>query len=430
MSGSAKYADIGLFGVAIAAVEAARAIQAAQEEAERRRAVELERQRQFYAYQQGLVAYSEQVSQLFDQGRSAFTPAEELAAERQLAVGLETVRNSSDRGAVARAEMDLRALERDLRDRLARQKYEQQMAQTAEARQRLQAEIGGFDARLAALRDSGAGELDSAGRKAALDAVNACRAMLDNNDVARREALHAVARAALDQHVAAVHGLQAQQVAERQAAEARLAEANQQIAGLRADPAAMRWAATQIEELATRVAGWRSALERGDTAQAGEGALEELHTASADLLRRVNAAQIKADQRDYIAKSMREVLEEMGFIVTEAVAEHPEHPATAVTFSAVNAVGQGISVSVPVDGQIWYDIAGFPLSTESKVGGGTAAVCDSAQRVLEEMHSVLEANFGVRAGELMWEGKDPDRNLRQMDELPRSTDAPDREGRR
>ena len=66
------------------------------------------------------------------------------------------------------------------------------------------------------------------------------------------------------------------------------------------------------------------------------------------------------------------------------------------------------------------------LSTASKVGGGTAAVCDEAEAVIDELHEALEQEFEVRTGELMWENKDPQRILRSADELPRSDDAEDR----
>jgi len=61
------------------------------------------------------------------------------------------------------------------------------------------------------------------------------------------------------------------------------------------------------------------------------------------------------------------------------------------------------------------------------VGGGTAAVCDEAEAVIDEMHEALEREFEVQTGELLWADKDPNRILRSADELPRSADA-DRQG--
>jgi len=38
--------------------------------------------------------------------------------------------------------------------------------------------------------------------------------------------------------------------------------------------------------------------------------------------------------------------------------------------------------------------------------------------ILEEMHRILETEFGVQMGELMWGGKDPNRQLHKADDFP------------
>ncbi|MEZ5338014.1 MAG: hypothetical protein R3F46_07075 [bacterium] len=189
------------------------------------------------------------------------------------------------------------------------------------------------------------------------------------------------------------------------------------VSGLGADPTVMRWLPGAVGELQQELTALRSRLATlapRDT----HGLSERMRAAEQDLVSRASAAQIKADQRDYITESIRSTLIEMGFIVSEARPEHAEHPASAMLFSAINDAGRGINVSVPVDGEIIYDIDGWPKHSSAKVGGGTSATCDEAQQVLEEMHERLEKEFEVSTGELTWEGKDPDRILRSADELP------------
>lgn len=430
MSGSPKFVDVGLVGLALAAVEAARAIQAAQEEAARRRAEEAERQRQFYNYQRGLQDFVVEVGEQYAAIREGLKTVDDMALSEKLARLSSTVRNSSDRAAVARAEMELRQFQREVLDRERQAQREAQQAAIADERERLLAELGGLDGMVNALRDEGAAELDATGRATALAALNAARSHGNSPNPQVLAATLAEARKAVEAHQQTVRAAQTRLLEQRQAAQTRLDAAAELAAGLLADPAVQLWALAQGQELAARVAGWRIAFDSGDPAAPAPDAVEQFKADHARLLERANAAQVRAETRDYIARSVREVLEEMGFMVGAAQEEHPGHPATALTFRAVNAAGQSIGVSVPVDGQVWYDIDGYPKTTETQVGGGKASACDTAQAVLEEMHAALEAQHGVQAGELMWEGKDPLRLLRQADQLPRSDDAPGREGRR
>jgi hypothetical protein len=355
----------------------------------------------------------------FESGRSQLSVEDELAAERELDRLRGIAFSSTDRAALFQVEAALQAFESQQQLRAVQQARAAELAALTDAQQRLRAELSSFDTELNVLRSEG--NVAAAARTAALASVNACRALLDSTDLASRQTAHAAARAALLHYQAELQTAQQLRTEQQTQAAEVLALGEEELAGLRADATAQRWAASQIEELATRLASWRSALAKGDSAQVTSAALAGFRQDSAALLERVNAAQFKADQRDYIARSIGDTLSEMGFLVTELQPEHADHPASAVRFQAVNAVGQGIGISVPVEGEVWYDISGFPLSTETTVGGGSAAVCDSAQAVLEEMHDVLNESFGVRAGELQWEGKDPDRHLRAVQQLPRTT---------
>jgi hypothetical protein len=113
----------------------------------------------------------------------------------------------------------------------------------------------------------------------------------------------------------------------------------------------------------------------------------------------------------------------MGFVVSDPQDEYPDHPATAKILQAASASGKAIFVSVPVEGQVWYEVDGYTKTTQTSVTGDITLACDEGERVLNEMHARLEAEFQVGMSEIWWEGKDPNRTLRRADALPASAGA-------
>jgi hypothetical protein len=106
-------------------------------------------------------------------------------------------------------------------------------------------------------------------------------------------------------------------------------------------------------------------------------------TQEQQIIATANAAQIQADQRDYIAKSIAETLAEMGFFVNEPQLEDSRYPNAALILKAATNSGKGISISIPVEGEVWYNVDGYSKTTEAAVGGGTAAVCDEAEKGID-----------------------------------------------
>ncbi len=142
-----------------------------------------------------------------------------------------------------------------------------------------------------------------------------------------------------------------------------------------------------------------------------------------EIIEESNELQLKADQRDYIAKSMASTLQSMGFYVGEIREESPGNPASPLVFGAARSAGKSVFVSVPVEGEIYYNMDGYPKTSANVIGGGAAPVCDEAESVLNEMRSLLVDSYGVETDEVRWEGKtDPDRILRTADELPNESD--------
>lgn len=208
-------------------------------------------------------------------------------------------------------------------------------------------------------------------------------------------------------------------LAEKAQAEQELAQLQTAIAGLQADPVVMLWQEAEVWELLKVQQQAEKALQQEQFAQTALF-LAQVRVSQAQVIATANTAQLKADQRDYIADSIAESLEEMGFSIVYRQPEQADHPASAIILGAATNSGKGISVSVPVEGEVFYDVEGYSKQTVAAVGGGSAPICDEAEQVITEMHEVLAAQFGVQMGALDWEGKDPHRQLRQADSLPQA----------
>lgn len=204
------------------------------------------------------------------------------------------------------------------------------------------------------------------------------------------------------------------------AGEAAAGELGALIEGLKADPVVMRWQYHRIAEVESLAAEAQKALS-AEKWDAPSALLERARTTATSLVETANAAQLKADKRDYIAQSIAAALASMGYVVSEPRPSHADHPASDLAFRAVDAGGRAVAVSVPVEGHVYYTVDGFPHTAEPLDDGTTAPACDQAEAVLNQMRERLAEQYGVEAGEIMWDGKaDPNRRLRKADELPRS----------
>jgi hypothetical protein len=428
MSGSPKWVEAIIIGAVLAGIQNSRYRRARQEEQLRVDAALRVRLEQAEHRQQNILREAEQLSTQLNARRQELDPSVEIRLSDELARAIQTLRNTTDYQRVTDMAPVVQRVRGELNQALAKSQAaarEAELQQIAETTQRDQVRINDLVEQLAELERQGARELDGKGRQEVLDHINNARAELQGGDATARDYQLRLAGQALARHRATVDQARAQQAAEQLAAEKTVDEMAQVVAGIQADPNVMRWVAPAVEEMTEKVEQARRRFKAGERGGL-EQVLAALRAEEQALVEKANAAQLKADQRDYIAASLRQVLENMGFIVGKSREEHEGHPATALLLNAVNAQGQGLSVSVPVDGEVWYDVDGYALSTESKVGGGTAAVCDEAEAVIDELHEALEQEFEVRTGELMWENKDPQRILRSADELPRSGDAEDR----
>ncbi len=178
-----------------------------------------------------------------------------------------------------------------------------------------------------------------------------------------------------------------------------------------------RWKNVEVQSLLERLAALCQRLEHASL----EDIQRELDLCSAaerQLQQEAEECQLKADQRDAIAHSVQQALESMGFFVDPPQPEHPQHPATALIIQAQSAAGKSLGVSVPWEGDCWYNVDGYTKGVALDSSGQAIHSCDEAETMLQQLGTILDEAYGVDMGEVMWEGKDPNRRLQAADELP------------
>ncbi len=416
MSGTPKYSQAELDRQRQERLEAERRQQAEAEARRRAEAAERERQRRLAKRRQqadrDLQALSDRLAQA-----DAY-PSDRQSIQAQLAQLQPQIARATEEAAVHQALAALNDLSRHLDRAIDRKRRDDEEKKRRDELDKQRFALEELERAIARIPAAEAAKFDPEGQQATRHAIEtAQRAIAKGNPEAARAPL------AQAQQIATQHS---DRVAERQAQwQQRLAQAEQAqgdiaslLAGLQADAVVMRWCGAGVSQAQDVLSQAEAAIRAEDFARVGD-LLSQLQARSQTLLAEANAAQLKADKRDFIADSMAQVLQDMGFAIVQRDFEHPDHPASAIVMAAANNAGKGIAISVPTEGQVFYDVEGYPKNL-------AAAVCDEAETVLNEMHDMLAEQFGIQMGEVMWEGKDPNRTLRRADELPRSTNQRDR----
>lgn len=195
-----------------------------------------------------------------------------------------------------------------------------------------------------------------------------------------------------------------------------LAGAERRLASLQADEPVRRWAASELEALVRRAEELHDNIAAGRFDQVrreSETLLAEADRLAAD----AEKAQHRQDQRDYVTKSIRESLADLGFWVEEFAEEQPSAEAT---IQATRLDGRAITVSVPLEGSLRWAAEGFPMEVVSGSDGQPARACDEAAEQIEAIKAHLAREHGVETGELTWSGKDPHRTGKAAKRQPQS----------
>jgi hypothetical protein len=274
-------------------------------------------------------------------------------------------------------------------------------------------EIGSVDSR----------KFDPRGRNEAEQALSKVEALLSRGGPQAIRSPLSGAQSSIDTHVSTVFNARAEWLRRKGEAASAVNELYSLIEGLKADVVVMRWKMAVVQAISGSLAEADNAVAREEFDKPST-ILKRAKAEVDKIVTEANHAQLKADERDYIVSSIGNALRDLGFAVGHSQAEHPGHPASAIVFQALNTNREGVAVSVPFEGEVTYDVGGYPMQTEQRVDGkGRAKVCDKAQGMLEEIHATLAQRYGVNMSKLMWEEKDPNRDIRGADDLPASCDT-------
>jgi len=354
--------------------------------------------------------------------------ADDLAERcQQLIANVESAPNE-EQVVAYRAEM--RIYQENLAQFLAQKRRDEAEKLRREEIARFQFELEEIERQLADITETGADKYDQTGRIEVKQALQALRAAIKASVPEECQAPSQAAHLALKQHQQRITEQRRIWEAQKATAEQAVGELSALFVGLQEDPVVMHWHGGQVQQLATILAQAEAAV-RNEQFETPTAMLAQARQLEQQWVTEANAAQLQADQRDYIANAVAQSLAALGFFVAPVSAEDPVHPLSPMFIQARNALGQEINVSVPAEGDVWYDVNGFEMNVEPTVDGGTAPTCDAAEKVLEQLHAGLAQAFGVQMGEVLWDGKqDPDRILRRADALPSGESHAEREERR
>ncbi len=287
-----------------------------------------------------------------------------------------------------------------------------------------EAEVVKLEQRFAGLDKGRSEKFDQTGRQDVASLLQSARSHLQNRELPQARSDTEAVQQKLDNHQRDVAERFAAWQTAKTRAEAGLAAAGDQVSGLRADEVVVRWASRQIDGLEEQLA-MLSKLIQDEHFDRVNGETTRLAQASESLVAHAQELQLKEERRQYIVQGIVDVMGQMGFVVQQGspALEHPSVSTSATTIHAERIGGGAIAVSVPQEGDIWYDVAGFPMRAEATPDGKAVRTCDEAEQEILRMHEAMKEAFGIEMSELNWDGKDPDRVRKAAERLAESASA-------
>lgn len=347
-----------------------------------------------------------------------FVPTERIQALRTRLSELNIViQETILEGRLCTARTDVRRVREDLHSLVTQAETAKLCAELAFE----EAEVVKLEHRLAAMDHTRSEKLDAVGFHELRSLIGSARSHFERRDLGEARRNAATAHQRLASHETALAERFKVWEAAKNRAEVSLTAAGDRIAGLRADEVVVRWAGSEVAALEKRL---ESAIGLAE-AEKFELVLEEsaaLLEEGDAIVARAQELQLKEDRRQYIVQGIVEAMGQMGFVVQQGypTLEHPGVPGSATTIHAERIGGGAIAVSVPQEGEIWYDVAGFQMRSETTADGHTIRSCDEAEQEIVRMHEAMTEAFGIDTSELRWDSKDPDRIRKTSERLPES----------
>lgn len=417
MSGTPKYSSAQLERQRQQRLEEERRRQAAEEARLRAEAAERERRQRLENLRNRVNSQQQSVAARIQQQQSAMYPQDAATLQQRGQNQTNTIRQAQDESQLQKVVTELNQILQDTDQAVARKRRDDEEKKRKEEIERLRFEFDELEREVGRIPAENASKFDATGQTAVKQALTAVRSALGTGNPQNVQVPISHANTVVKQHIQLVNQRRAEWEKRKAAAEQVVGQIQDMVTGLKADPVVMRWHSHSIVQLESEL---QKAMQALVTEQFDLPChiLTEVKEKEKQIIEDANIAQLKVEKRDYITQSIVATLQDMGFSVLSIQDEHAGHPSTAKVFTAT-AAGRAISVSVPVEGQVWYDVDGYSKNTiASVVDGNPVAICDEAEAVLTEMHSALQQEFGVQMSEILWQGKDPNRIARTATDLP------------
>lgn len=420
MSGSPKYSSAELRRQQQERLEAERRRKAAEEARLRAEAAERERCRRVENLRGRATQQQQSVTTKIQQQHSVMYAQDKSALQQRCQSQTNIINQSQYESQLQKAIAELNQILEDCEKAVTRKRRDDEEKKRKEEIERLQFYLQELEREVGRIPESDASKFDLSGQNVVKQALKAARSALATGNPQNVSAPLENATKTVKQHSEKVAQRRAQWEKRKAEAEQVVGGIEEVITGLKADPVVMQWHSHSMAELEAELQGANQALT-SEQFDLPAQILAKVKEKEKQIIEEANTAQLKADKRDYITQSIVTTLQEMGFSILSVDDEHSGHPATAKIFRAA-AAGRAINVSVPIEGQVWYDVDGYQKATVASVADGTpTAICDEAEQVLTEMHTALQNEFGVQMSEVTWQGKDPNRIARTATDLPTIT---------
>lgn len=307
-------------------------------------------------------------------------------------------------GELARADKDLRRVQRELEQTIAQAKA----AEDAQSLQQEAATVLRWKYQAAEDRQ-GSRQFDPNGLVQFEAALRKVERQLARRDLAGARRTMASVGQQFEQHRAEVEKRRGLWWVQRQTSEAASARLQERVAGLQADQIVQRWEGRAIADIAAR-AGQVSKLVEDEQFEHASREADKLLAEAERVLNAAEERQSGQERQDYIAQSTVAALQECGFTV-DVINQSPQGVGTDIVIQARKSDGRAIAVNVPKEGPLGWAPYGFSMGVEEGSDGLPATVCDEAVEEIEAVQGQLKG-YGVETCRLKWAGQDQNRSVK------------------
>ncbi len=198
-----------------------------------------------------------------------------------------------------------------------------------------------------------------------------------------------------------------------------LEKVSDRISALKVDTIIMHWMNGEVRALENKLVEISAMIDKNEFALT-EASTSALLMEAEDVVRKAEEMQLLEDRRQYVMRGIMDVMGGMGFTIQAGypAPEHPNIPSSASIIQATRLGGGDIGLSIPQQGEIWYEVNGFPMRMEEFSAGQATYTCDEAEDEIVKINNLLKEAYGIQISEPRWEGKDPNRIKKAADSLP------------